>query len=357
MPQATRAQVQTDAAHMQLALELAADAALDGEVPVGAIVVKDGVVVGTGKNQPIHSCDPTAHAEVIALRAAAKALGNYRLDGCTLYVTLEPCAMCCGAMLHGRISRVVYGAADPKTGCAGSVLNIFAQAQLNHQTQVEGGVLAPEAAQQLQHFFQGRRAHQRGQTMPLREDALRTPQSCFAALTDFPWAEHFVCDLPSLEGLRLHFLDEAGADSESTYLVLHPVPGWSYSYRVAIPSWLEEGARVVIPDLVGFGKSDKPKREAVHALDWHVRYLQELLDRLQIDKAVLVAPDSAHPLVLPLMASRPGRISRMQIQTIPSATSPAQEQHALQAPYPDAGHRAALRAFARMAASSAKIQT
>jgi tRNA(adenine34) deaminase len=114
---------------MGLALEQARQAAAAGEVPVGAVVVKDGQVIATGRNAPIASHDPTAHAEVVALREAARLLGNYRLDGCTLYVTLEPCAMCSGAMLHARVDRVVFGAADPRTGVAGSVLNLFGHTQ------------------------------------------------------------------------------------------------------------------------------------------------------------------------------------------------------------------------------------
>ena len=142
---------------MQLALEQAQLAWRLGEVPVGAVVVKDGVVIATGFNQPIGSHDPTAHAEIVALRAAANTLGNYRLPGCALYVTLEPCVMCSGAMMHARLARVVYGATDPKTGACGSVLDLFAQEQLNHHTEVVGGVLADEAGSMLKAFFAQRR--------------------------------------------------------------------------------------------------------------------------------------------------------------------------------------------------------
>jgi tRNA(adenine34) deaminase len=131
---------------MGLALEQARQAAAAGEVPVGAVVVKDGQVIATGRNAPIASHDPTAHAEVVALREAARVLGNYRLEGCTLYVTLEPCAMCSGAMLHARVDRVVFGAADPRTGVAGSVLNLFDHTQLNHQTQVTAACWPKNAA-------------------------------------------------------------------------------------------------------------------------------------------------------------------------------------------------------------------
>jgi tRNA(adenine34) deaminase len=128
-----------------------------GEVPVGAVVVKDGKVIGRGYNAPISSRDPTAHAEICALREASKALGNYRLEGCLLYETLEPCAMCAGAIMHARIARLVYGAADPKTGACGSVIDLFSEKKLNHHTAVTGGVLASEAGRMLSEFFAARR--------------------------------------------------------------------------------------------------------------------------------------------------------------------------------------------------------
>ena len=142
---------------MQVALQLAKQAALAGEVPVGAIVVKDGVIIGRGSNAPIVNHDPTAHAEIQAMRAAAIHVGNYRLVGCTLYVTLEPCAMCSGAIQHARIARLVYGASDPKTGACGSVVNLMDEPKLNHHTQVTRGVLAEPCAQVLSEFFAARR--------------------------------------------------------------------------------------------------------------------------------------------------------------------------------------------------------
>lgn len=142
---------------MQLALDLATQAALNGEVPVGAIVVKDGVIIGRGSNAPIGLRDPTAHAEVLAMREAAQYLGNYRLVDCILYVTLEPCAMCCGAMQHARIAKLVYGASDPKTGACGSVVNLMSEQKLNHHTEVLGGVLAEQCGAVLTTFFKQRR--------------------------------------------------------------------------------------------------------------------------------------------------------------------------------------------------------
>lgn len=148
---------QTDTDFMQQALELARIAADAGEVPVGAIVVKDGVIIGRGSNAPISTNDPTAHAEIRAMRDAATHLGNYRLVDCTLYVTLEPCAMCTGAIQHARIARLIYGASDPKTGACGSVVNLMAEPKLNHHTDITKGVLAQECSAILSAFFSARR--------------------------------------------------------------------------------------------------------------------------------------------------------------------------------------------------------
>jgi tRNA(adenine34) deaminase len=146
-----------DADYMALALDLARQAAALDEVPVGALVVRDGAVIGRGFNRPIGGNDPTAHAEIAALRDAAQSAQNYRLPDTTLYVTLEPCAMCIGAIFHARVGRVVFGARDPKTGAAGSVIDLFAQTRLNHHASVEGGVLAEECGALLSSFFAARR--------------------------------------------------------------------------------------------------------------------------------------------------------------------------------------------------------
>ncbi len=148
---------------MRAALEQARLAEQAGEVPVGAVVVRDGVIVGRGFNAPISRHDPTAHAEMMAMRDAARHLGNYRLVGCELFVTLEPCVMCVGAMFHSRIGRVVYGAKEPKTGAAGSVFNLFTEPRLNHHARIEGGVLAEECGTLLSEFFAKRRAQQKSQ--------------------------------------------------------------------------------------------------------------------------------------------------------------------------------------------------
>ncbi|MBI5461158.1 MAG: tRNA adenosine(34) deaminase TadA [Gammaproteobacteria bacterium] len=147
----------TDSHWMQHAIALARCAEADGEVPVGAVVVRDGQVLGEGWNRPITDYDPTAHAEIVALRAAARHLGNYRLAGATLYVTLEPCLMCTGAMVHARIERLVFGAYDPKRGAAGSQIDAFGMPGLNHRVTVIGGVLAESCGMLLQDFFRQRR--------------------------------------------------------------------------------------------------------------------------------------------------------------------------------------------------------
>lgn len=174
-------QARKDEAAMRLALDQAQNAWLVGEVPVGAVIVRevDGVhqVVATGYNRPITTHDPTAHAEIVALRHAAQLLGNYRLPDCELYVTLEPCAMCAMALVHARFKRVVYAAADPKTGAAGSVIDLFAQRQLNHHTAVQGGVLADACGQLLREFFAERRAQARRE----RNESSAAPAAAAAA--------------------------------------------------------------------------------------------------------------------------------------------------------------------------------
>lgn len=142
---------------MRIALELARTAEQHGEVPVGAVVVKDGQLLAEGWNQPIGSNDPSAHAELVAIRAAAQKIGNYRLLDTTLYVTLEPCVMCAGAIVHARVQRIVFGAPDPKTGAAGSVFNVLNSNRLNHQVELTGGVLQDDCGKLLKSFFESKR--------------------------------------------------------------------------------------------------------------------------------------------------------------------------------------------------------
>ncbi|QKV53651.1 tRNA adenosine(34) deaminase TadA [Comamonas antarctica] len=347
----------SDEAGMRAALEQARAAAAAGEVPVGAVVVKDGAIIGRGRNAPVASSDPTAHAEIAALRDAARHLRNYRLDGCTLYVTLEPCAMCSGAALHARIARVVYGAAEPKTGAAGSVLDLFAEPRLNHHTQIVRGVLAQECSALLAGFFQQRRRQNQAAARaahPLRDDALRTPEAAFAQLPGAAWAPHYASDWPSLQGLRLHYLDEGPRDAPLTWLCLHGAAGWSYMYRQMLPVFLAAGQRVLVPDLIGFGRSDKPKKPAFHTLEVHRRILLDLLERADAQRCVIVFDASAGALALPLALAAPQRIAGAVLLELPPAAGA--EAAALAAPFPDAGHRAALRAFAQPAPTDQQEQ-
>ena len=367
---------------MTLALDQARLAAAAGEVPVGAVVVRGDEVLATGHNAPVGTHDPSAHAEMVALRRAADALGNYRLDGCELYVTLEPCAMCAGAMLHARLGRVIFGARDPKTGAAGSVIDLFGEPRLNHHTTVTGDVLAAACARPLQTFFRERRMN----PDPLREDALRTPDRCFAELPGYPWSPHYVSDLPALDGLRLHYLDEGPRDARRTWLCLHGNPAWSYLYRHMIPAFTAAGGRVVAPDLIGFGRSDKPKKAAWHEFARHRQILLELVERLDLRGVVLVVQDWGGILGLTLPMAAPHRYEGLLVMNTLLATgdSPLSpgflawremcaskpdfdiarllargnpqmsgaECAAYNAPFPDRGFRAATRAFPALVPSA-----
>lgn len=295
--------------------------------------------------------------------------------------------MCSGAMLHARLKRVVFGAADPKTGAAGSVLNLFELPQLNHQTALQGGVLAGQSSALLQDFFRLRRADRKEasrQRHPLRDDALRTPDAAFEDLPGYPWPPHYISDLPALAGLRMHYLDESGQTEEGggpplTYLCLHGNPAWSYLYRKMIRPLLKAGHRVVAPDLIGFGKSDKPKKDRLHTFASHRQMLLELVERLDLQDIVLVVQDWGGLLGLTLPMAAPQRYRGLLVMntTLACGDAPlpagflawremcaknpefdvarllargnpqmsAEECAAYNAPFPDKGHRAALRAF------------
>ena len=324
-----------DMGFMQLALRQAQAAAKAGEVPVGAVVVRAGQVIASAHNAPLANHDPTAHAEVNAMRVAAQVLGNYRLDDCTLYVTLEPCAMCSGAALHARFKRVVFGATEPKTGAAGSVLNLFANEHLNHHTQVTGGVLADDCAQVLQGFFEQRRAQQQLSKVPLREDALRTPDLAFADL-DVPLSmSHFTADLPSLDGLRLHWFDNRQDGQAAPHVYLHGLDGWSAQYGAQ----LQSSEPVIALDLPGFGLSDKPKKVAAHRIAWHAQVLGEFLASVQPAPVALYAPR----VMAPILAKLALPIHWLDTPALPEALRDA--------PYPDRGHMAGPRALSTLLAA------
>lgn len=374
-----------DESFMRMAIVQAHMAAALGEVPVGAVVVREGRVIASAHNRLVAAHDPTAHAEIEALRQAAALLGNYRLDGCTLYVTLEPCTMCAGAISHARLDRVVWGAADPKAGADGSVLSVLGDIRINHHTQRQGGVLARECSDLLSAFFRQRREEQKMTAMPLRDDALRTPDACFDGLPGYPWAPHYLSDLPALDGLRMHYLDERpaqGTGAPLTWLCLHGNPAWSYLYRKMIPVFSAAGHRVVAPDLIGFGKSDKPKKEGAHSFSWHRDVLLQFIERLDLQNIVLVVQDWGGLIGLTLPMDAPQRYAGLLVMNTTLATGEAplspgfvawremcaknpefdvarlfargnpqmrpQECAAYNAPFPDKGYRAALRRFPPM---------
>jgi tRNA(adenine34) deaminase len=326
-----------DIGFMRLALAQAQLAANLGEVPVGAVVVRAGQVIAMAHNTPLTNHDPTAHAEVNAIRAAAQALGNYRLDDCTLYVTLEPCAMCSGAALHSRFKRVVFGATEPKTGAAGSVLNVFANTALNHQTQVTGGVMADACALVLQDFFEQRRQQQQMAKVPLREDALRTPDHAFAGLNLPLELSHFTADLPALNGLRLHWFDNRQDTQVAPHVYLHGLHGWSAQYVTL----LESAKPVIALDLPGFGLSDKPKKVATHRIAWHAQVLSEFLASIQPAPVALFAPREMAPLLVQLALP-------IHLLEAPSLCKALRDT-----PYPDRGHIAGPRALSTLLATLA----
>ena len=389
MPNLYQAPQPDDLPWMQAALQQAQLAADAGEVPVGAVVVRRGQIIGRGYNQPVGTHDPSAHAEVQALRDAANHLGNYRLEDCTLYVSLEPCAMCAGAILHARLARVVWGAAEPRTGAAGSVVDLFAHPQLNHHTGTTAGVLADAAAQQLTAFFARRRQVQQVAAKaahPLRDDALRTPEKCFSAHCDCASSSYFYSDWPALDGLRLHVKDSGAkthAANAITWLMLPASPAPQGLYRHLAAGLQAQGDRVVAVDWLGFGRSDKPKKDsAIHDMR-QLAMLQNVVERVALpasQKLVVVAHGDASRLAQALVAHQSAgasaalwlinpllqgaatpayrdwleQVQRKPMLDLVRATNTSARDGVLagdvaqwQAQFPDKGYRAGLRAWAR----------
>ncbi len=235
-----------DEARMRVALQQAQLAAGQGEVPVGAALYKGGALIAQAHNAPISLCDPSAHAEVLVLKAAAQVLGNYRLEDCTLYVTLEPCAMCAGAIFNARVREVIYAASDAKSGVAGSVTNLFAYPQLNPHAQIRGGVLREQSVSLLQDFFKAQRRLQRQDTHALktflREDAIRKP------IENMPGFHALSCNssylvLNALPGMRLHYLHARSKSDVAlkSYVCLHGVNTCSNVFDPIAPSLCEGG--------------------------------------------------------------------------------------------------------------------
>lgn len=287
----------TDKFYMQQALELAHVAACHNEVPVGAVIVKNGEVIAKGFNLCIQNSDPSAHAEIVAIKQAALILKNYRLEDCELYVTLEPCCMCAGAILNSRIKRVVYAASDFKAGAAGSVIDVFQNTNLNHQTTITKGILQADSAAILQSFFQKKRSEQRQTSLPnkLKEDFLRLPVTIYKQFVEenqLTKLSHFNYQLNHLNGARLHYLDSGltylmpGQHNQKTIVILPGLMQSSSSFLDVFYYLKNVGIRVVVIDLIGMGYSDKPKKlkhDSFDAMiDYHFQYLNELLKILKI---------------------------------------------------------------------------
>lgn len=368
---------------MQLALEQAYLAEQRGEIPVGAVVLHGDKVVAVGHNQTIASCDPTAHAEVVALRAAAQTLGNYRLDGCVLYVTLEPCAMCLGAIFHSRVAAVYFGAADTKTGACGSVLNLPGEHRINHHCQVHGGVLQSQCAQHLSTYFARLRADKRQHRVPVREDALRLPAGALTRYMEGVQALP-IDDLEAAQGLRVQVWQNISAPQRPARLVLclHGASSWSCIYRALLMSPLDGTTTVWALDLPGHGGSDKTKRGQEFNTTYQLTVLDAIVRKSSASHIHLVAQDTGCELAVHLAARHPGRIDALTLYN-PLCLDRAHLLHqgtpvrsraqfidslkrqcagnldtiaALAAPYPDAGHLAGLlRHFSDGAASPAPV--
>lgn len=306
---------------MRAALAAAARAAEEDEVPVGAVVVHEGRIIATGWNRPVGDCDPSAHAEMVALREAARLLGNYRLPEAELFVTLEPCSMCAGAVLQARLKKVTFGAHDVKAGAAGGVVNLFAEPRINHQTQVEGGLLAEESASLLRDFFAVRRTLAKEKAS--MQDVLRTPDASFVNLPGYPFAPHYIGDLKGYQGLRIHYVDEGPRDAQLTILCLHGQPAWSYLYRRMIPTLAAAGHRVIGPDLIGFGRSDKPVDDARYTFMFHRGMLANFIERMDLRNVVLVCQDWGGILGLTLPMDMPERFCGLLVMNTMFGTGDA----------------------------------
>jgi len=306
-----------DETSMLVALSQAQEAARKGEVPVGAAVYHRGVLIAQAHNAPIGLCDPTAHAEVLALKAAAQVLGNYRLQECTLYVTLEPCAMCAGAVFNARLFEVVYAAKDLKAGAAGSVLDLFADARINHHTQIRGGVLKEQSVHLLQEFFKSQRLTNRQEALSsqsfLREDAIRKPIGHLSGYGSEHAESHFYT-LKSVSGMRLHYRQAHRRDAPfaQTYLCLHGANTSSSFFEPLLDTLLapnsESTTRILVPDGLGHGASDRFKKSQPYTFKLAMNALLEWMEALDLQGVTVITHDASLVWGLCLKALSPQRV-------------------------------------------------
>ena len=302
-----------DETHMRVALQQAQVASQRGEVPVGAALYKGETLIAQAHNSPIALCDPSAHAEILVLKEAAKVLGNYRLEDCTLYVTWEPCAMCAGAIFNARVREVVYATPDAKSGAAGSVIDLFANPRLNHHAQIRGGVLKQQSVSLLQDFFKEQRRLQRQEgeqlSLFLREDAIRKPMDsmpgCHAPSCR---SSHLV--LTSTPGMRLHYLHTHSKSEVAlkTYVCLHGVNTCSSVFGPLFQNLCESGARVLAPDMMGYGGSDRFKKSQSYDFALAMRALLEWMDAKDLQEVTLITHDASLVWALVLKALRPQQV-------------------------------------------------
>jgi tRNA(adenine34) deaminase len=292
---------------MALAIAQAHIAQECGEVPVGAVVVKNGKVIGAGHNRTLVDCDPTAHAEIVAIRAASKSIGNHRLCDCSLYVTLEPCAMCMGCILHSRLEHVYFGAYDPKAGACGSVLNLPELRKINHHCQVHGGVSQDVCSHQLKSFFQRRRLEHRLDFQPLREDALRLPDVHLDKWMTGCKPQYWT-NLRSADGLRVRGWASPNVDSNARTLVLclHGLSSWSYLYRDLLLANLPAALAVWAIDLPGHGGSDKTKQGQEFEASFQLAVLNEIVASCGFDSVYVLAHGTGCTLAVELARMNSG---------------------------------------------------
>jgi tRNA(adenine34) deaminase len=298
---------------MQVALAQAQKAAEKGEVPVGAAIYQHGVLIAQAHNAPISLCDPSAHAEVLVLKEAAKVLGNYRLEDCTLYVSLEPCAMCAGAIFNARVREVVYAARDAKSGAAGSVVNLFADSRINHHARIRGGVLEQQSVALLQDFFNvQRRLHRQAAAHAksfLREDAVRRSLESLACLASSSLNSSFYV-LKAVPGMRLHYLhaEPSSSPSGKTYVCLHGANTCSALFEPVFASLLSSGARVLAPDALGFGASDRFKKSRAYDFSLLMQSLMEWISFMDLKDICFITHDASVIWALLLKVLLPERV-------------------------------------------------
>ncbi len=302
-----------ETACMRVALAQAQRAGERGEVPVGAAIYQRGVLIAQAHNAPISLCDPSAHAEVLVLKEAAKVLGNYRLEDCTLYVSLEPCAMCAGAIFNARVREVVYAARDAKSGAAGSVVDLFADSRLNHHTRIRGGVLEQQSATLLQDFFKAQRRLQRQAAVQaksfLREDAVRRSLESLPCFESSTLSSSFYV-LKAVPGMRLHYLhgEPSCLPTGQTYVCLHGANTCAGVFEPVFASLLSSGARVLAPDALGFGASDRFKKSRSHDFTLLMQSLLEWIEFMDLKDICFITHDASLVWALLLKARLPQRV-------------------------------------------------